>query len=53
MHSGQLEARRVDAADRPPGVEGGKLPTRLEVRYHDKTYAVITVNSWKLAAAAK
>ena len=34
---------------------GGQLPGRIEVRYKDKTYAVLNVNKWDLnkADAAK
>jgi S1-C subfamily serine protease len=32
-------------------VDGRKLPQRLEVRYGDKTYAVLTVTDYKLEAA--
>jgi S1-C subfamily serine protease len=32
-------------------VEGRKMPHRIEVRYGDKTYAVLNVNTWKLEAA--
>jgi len=32
-------------------VDGRKLPGRVEVRYGDKVYAVLDVNSWKLEAA--
>ncbi len=28
-------------------VDGGKLPHRIEVRFSDKTYASLNVNSWK------
>jgi hypothetical protein len=32
-------------------VDGRQLPHRIEVRYGDKTYAVLNVNTWKLDAA--
>ena len=32
-------------------VDGRKLPHRIEVRYGDKRYAVLTINKYSLAKA--
>jgi serine protease Do len=33
------------------GAKDGKLPNTIEVRYKEKTFAVVTVTNWKLEAA--